>query len=94
MSTASTKTIPVKGYLTPDAYLDLKAVFAPIGLSMSSAICLGLHQLSTSITQREPAHRIRRKGQPHMPKTGLPSVTRAPRAAPGRRGRTCERMLV
>jgi hypothetical protein len=80
------KTIPVKGYLSPDTYLALKAVFDPVGLSMSSAIGIGLRQLSSSMGQLDTAHRTRRKGRSHMPKTGLRLPMRAPCSRPGRGG--------
>jgi hypothetical protein len=71
MNNPNAKTIPVKGYLSPDAYLALKGVFEPIGLSMSAAIGLSLQQLSASIRELDPAHRTRRSVGGHMPKPGL-----------------------
>jgi hypothetical protein len=98
MSNLNAKNIPIKGYVTTEVYLSTKAVFEPLGLSMSSAIGLGLQLLSSrlSVPIRPPdtAHRIRRKGRSHMPKPGLPSLRRAPRTAPGTRGTSCQRMLV
>lgn len=70
MSNPNAKTIPVKGYLSPDVYLAMKAVFDPVGLSMSAAIGLSLQQLSSSIRDLDPAHRTRREGPGRMPKTG------------------------
>jgi len=84
MNNPNAKTISVKGYLSPDVYLANKAVFDPVGLSMSAAIGLGLQQLAASIRGLDPAHRTRTVGVGHMPKPGLP---RAWPAANGRRGR-------
>jgi hypothetical protein len=86
MRNPNAKNIPVKGYLSPDVYLAMKAVFEPVGLSMSTAIGLGLQQLSSSICQFDSAHRTRRKGRGHMPKTGLRLPLRAPHSRPGRGG--------
>jgi hypothetical protein len=71
MNNPNAKTISVKGYLSPDVYLANKAVFDPVGLSMSAAIGLGLQQLAASIRELDPAHRTRRDGAGRMPKTGL-----------------------
>lgn len=86
MNNPNAKTIPVKGYLAPDTYLAMKAVFEPLGLSMSSAIGLGLHQLSSSMQRLDTAHRTRRRGRAHMPKAGLHLPPRTPAARPARGG--------
>jgi hypothetical protein len=86
MNNPNAKNIPVKGYLSPDVYLAMKAAFEPVGLSMSTAIGLGLQQLSSSIRQFDSAHRTRRKGREHMPKTGLRLPLRSPQSRPGRGG--------
>ncbi|QJD98631.1 hypothetical protein HH212_00060 [Massilia forsythiae] len=71
MSNPNAKNISVKGYLSPDVYLAMKAVFDPMGLSMSTAIGLGLQQLSASMTREaDPAHRTRRQAAGPMPKAG------------------------
>lgn len=70
MNHPTAKTVAVKGYLSPDAYLALKDVFEPIGLSMSAAIGLSLQQLSASIRDLDPAHRNRRAEVGRMPKPG------------------------
>ena len=86
MNNPNAKTIPVKGYLSPDMYLAMKAVFEPVGLSMSAAIGLSLQQLSASIRELDPAHRTRRKGVGHMPKSGLQRAWPLPGARPSRAG--------
>jgi hypothetical protein len=85
MNNPNAKNIPVKGYLSPDVYLAMKAVFEPVGLSMSTAIGLGLQQLSSSLRQLDPAHRKRRQAIGHMPKTDLKRAFVAP-ASRSRRG--------
>jgi hypothetical protein len=82
----NTKTIAVKGYLSPDTYIAMKEIFEPLGLSMSSAIGMGLHQLSSSMQHYDTAHRTRRKGRSHMPKSGLRLPARSPCSRPGRGG--------
>lgn len=84
MSNPNAKNIPVKGYLSADAFLDLKSVFDPVGLSMSSAIGLGLQKVAASIRDLNSAHRTRSVGAGRMPKSG---PARAWPLASGRRGR-------
>jgi len=86
MSNPNAKTIPVKGYLSADIYLDLKSVFEPVGLSMSAAIGLSLQQLSASIRELDPAHRTRRAEAGRMPKSGLQRVWPLSTARRGRGG--------
>lgn len=57
------KSIVVKLYLDPDAYLAAKSKCDSAGISMSSAGNLALRQW-------EPAHHIRRQSRSDMPKAG------------------------
>ena len=86
MNNPNAKTISVKGYLSPDVYLANKAIFDPVGLSMSAAIGLGLQQLAASIRDLDPAHRTRRSVSGHMPKPGLHRTWPAPSARRARGG--------
>jgi len=86
MSNPNAKSIPVKGYMSVDSFLDATTVLGSVGMSMSTAICLGLKHVTSAIRELEPAHRTRWKGLPHMPKTGLRVPLRLPRSMPGRRG--------
>lgn len=86
MNNPNAKTIPVKGYLSPDMYLDLKAAFEPVGLSMSAAIGLSLQKLASSIRELNSAHRTRRQGVGHMPRSGLKRPWPAPGTRPVRVG--------
>jgi hypothetical protein len=86
MSNPNAKNIAVKGYMAVDNFVDTTAVLTSVGMSMSTAICLGLKHVTSAIRQLEPAHRTRRKGRAHMPKTGLKVPLRLPRSVPGRRG--------
>ena len=86
MSNPNAKTIAAKGYMTADSFLETTTVLNSVGMSMSTAICLGLKHVTSAIRQLEPAHRTRRQGGSHMPKTGLRVPLRLPRSTPGRRG--------
>lgn len=94
MSNPNAKTQPVKGYMSVDAYLATAAVLESVGMSMSTAINLGLKQVISSIRDLDTAHRTRRKGAPHMSKTGMKFPAPRPRNVPGRRGSAITPMRV
>ena len=79
----SNRTIPVKVYFDPDAFLVIEAKCKEAGLSMSSAGNLAFRQW-------EPAHHIRRDGRQDRPKPGL----RRPMSAPGRGGASMPHMRI
>lgn len=73
------KTIVVKLYLDPDAYLAAKDKCASAGLSMSSAGNLAFRQW-------EPAHHIRRQSRSAMPRTVPKRALSLPGSRDGRGG--------
>lgn len=84
---SDSKTVPVKIYLSPDAFLAIQAKCDEFGISMSSAGNLAFRQW-------QPAHSTRRQGAPDRPKPGLKRALALPGHREGRGGAPTPRLLV